>query len=131
MTTYKAQFSTFNLLLAGGLIFTLIGLMIDVQTRKPSTSASQTFTGCAETINSEIFLSQEQLAQILMIPERDSKEKVREMLAEPYCVLPSVEVRSGIRAEREVYPLSFAPQAWLILLFEGDEYAGYRISIQH
>lgn len=130
MTVYKTHVSTFNLLLAGGLIFTLIGLMIDVHTRKPHTSTNQNFAGCNENINSNIFLSQEQLAQVLMIPERDSKEKIREMLAEPYCVLPSVEVRSGIQAEREVYPLKFAPQAWLILLFEGDEYAGYRISIQ-
>ncbi len=130
MTAYKSQFSTFNALLAGGLIFTLLGLMIDVQTQTPTANSIKPFAGCDGEIQADVVLSQAQLAQILTVSERDSKEKIRAMLTIPYCVLPSVEVRSGVKAEREVYPLAFAANTWLILLFEENEYAGYRISTQ-
>lgn len=111
-------------------MFTLLGLMTDVQTRKPPSVDARPFRGCNNDIQESVTLSREQLAHILTIPERDSKDKIRDMFETPYCTLPSVEVRSGVNAEREVYPLSFAPKTWLILLFEGNEYAGYRITSQ-
>lgn len=111
-------------------MFTLVALMMDVQTRQPNVTRSQSFRGCNDDIQENVALSQQQLAQILTIPERDSKDTIRDMLATPYCTLPSVEVRSGVNAEREVYPLAFSSQMWLVLLFEGDEYAGYRIMTQ-
>lgn len=130
MTAPKPQVSTFNVLLAGGLMFTLLGLMMDVQGSKPKTEEVREFRGCEGDVQTEVVVSREQLAQVLTIPERDARDKVRQILAEPYCVLPSVEVRSGVKAEREVYPLAFDSKAWLVILFEGDEYAGYRISVQ-
>lgn len=130
MTAPKPQVSTFNVLLAGGLMFTLLGLMMDVQVNQPQAEEVRDFLGCEGDVRAEVVLSREQLAQVLTVPERDSRDKVRQILAEPYCVLPSVEVRYGVKAEREVYPLAFDPTAWLVILFEGDEYAGYRISVQ-
>jgi len=138
MTTHRtdinssntSHFSKFNILIAAGLLFTLIGLMIDVQTRQPDTDEIQAFAGCDGPMQTNILLSEEQLAKLLTIPERASKANVRELLAEPFCILPHIEIRSGVSAEREVYPLAFAPKTWLVLLFEGDEYAGYRISAQ-
>ena len=52
------------------------------------------------------------------------------MLKAPYCQLPNLEVRAGATAERFVYPLAFDPQISLIVLYEGDEYAGFRFLIQ-
>ncbi|MEM7770228.1 MAG: hypothetical protein AAGA75_06825 [Cyanobacteria bacterium P01_E01_bin.6] len=130
MTVRKPQFTGFNALLAGGLIVTLIGLMIDVQTRNTKTSVVRPFAECEGDIQTNVALTEEQLAHVLTIPERDSREKIRTILSTPYCTLPKFEVRSGVESEREVYSLAFAQQSWLILLFEGDEYAGYRISNQ-
>lgn len=120
----------FNVLLAGGLIVALVGLMMDVQTRSPSPPDVKPFSSCNNDIQADVALSRQQLAHLLAIPERDSKDKIRDMVETPYCTLPTVEVRSGVNATREVYPLAFAPQTWLILLFEGNEYAGYRIAVQ-
>lgn len=131
MKTRGSQTSTFNTLLAGGLMFTLFGLMVDVQNIRPKEeSAVRQFEGCEGDVQANVILSREQLAEVLSVAERDAKEKIRAILAEPYCVLPSVEIRYGVQAEREVYPLDFDPKAWLVILYEGDEYAGYRISFQ-
>jgi len=66
----------------------------------------------------------------LAVPERDRKSKVEEILKQPYCQLPTLEVRAGIAAERVAYPLAFDPQSWLVILYEGDEYAGYEFRVQ-
>lgn len=130
MTNRKQPSTGFNTLLAGGLMVALIALMVDVQTRRFPSSNAADFSECAGDIQGHVTLSEEHLANVLSISERDSKDKVRAILSEPYCVLPSVEVRSGVQADREVYPLAFDEHAWLVLLFEGDEYAGYHIRTQ-
>ncbi|WP_430686000.1 hypothetical protein [Leptolyngbya sp. AN02str] len=86
---------------------------------------------CQEVIQSQAVLSRDQLARLLAIPERDRKENVRAIMSEPYCQLPSVEVRQGVVAEREAYPLAFDPQTWFVVLYEGEEYAGYSFVFKH
>jgi hypothetical protein len=49
-------------------------------------------------------------------------------VSEPYCKLPTLNVRAGVEAEREAYPLEFDPATTLVILYENDEYAGYRFS---
>lgn len=119
-------------LLAGGLIFAVLGLMFDFQGMRSLISPSQTVrTGeCEAIVQTEARLTREQLAQLLIIPERDSKERVRQIVSEPYCRLPELNVRSGVVAEREAYPLAFDPQTQLVILYENDEYAGYRFSFE-
>ncbi|MGA1355900.1 MAG: hypothetical protein ACO35Q_04400 [Prochlorothrix sp.] len=81
---------------------------------------------CQEVIQPQAVISRAQLAQILTVPERDPKQRIQSIIAEPYCILPSVQIRAGTLALREAYPLEFDPETWLIILYEGDEYAGYR-----
>jgi len=100
----------------------LLGVLSDVRdTWKPSLVSND----CAEIVQPETVLSREQLSQLLTIPERDRKERVRAIISEPYCRLAQVEIRQGVVAEREVYPLAFDPQTWFVVLYEGKEYAGY------
>jgi hypothetical protein len=84
---------------------------------------------CEAILSNDARLSRDQLAKLLAIPERDSKENVRKVVAEPYCRLPKMQVRAGVDSEREVYPLAFDPNTQLILLYEGEEYAGYRFKV--
>lgn len=85
---------------------------------------------CKALVQTEATLSREQLAQLLTIPERDSKSRVRQVVAEPYCTLAALQVRSGVEAEREAYPLEFDPKTQLVILYENDEYAGYRFNFE-
>jgi hypothetical protein len=131
MKHHDSERSTLKPLLAGGLMFALVGLLIDVQGMVPSGNASsQKGEVCQSSVKSEVVLSRVQVAQLLTVPERDPKSRVRDILKEPYCQLPSLEVRAGVAAEREAYPLEFDPQTWLVILYEGDEYAGYQFSHQ-
>jgi hypothetical protein len=120
--------------LAGSLVATLVLLLVDFQNlrswllRSQDVQASQ--DACQELVQTEATLSREQLAQLLTIPERDSKERVRQVVEEPYCTLASLEVRSGVTAEREAYPLEFDPKTQLVILYEQNEYAGYRFNFE-
>ena len=87
-------------------------------------------TLCQTVVQPNAALSRQQLIQVLTVPERSSQAKIREQLAQPYCQLPELEVRAGVHAQREAYPLAFDPQTWLVLLFEEEEYAGYAFQFQ-
>lgn len=119
--------------LAGGLL-ALVGLVVfdlpgGQNARRPSEATATPRENCTRIVQAEATLSREQLAQLLTIPERDPKERVRAVVAEPYCELPSLEVRSGVEAHREAYPLAFDPTIHLVILYENDEYAGYRFKL--
>jgi hypothetical protein len=102
----------------------LVGMLVDLRNMlQPPQLNSNAM--CEEVVQSQSVLSRHELASLLKIPERDSKETVREIVNEPYCRLPSVEIRANVTAEREAYPLEFDPQTWFVILYEGDEYAGY------
>lgn len=85
---------------------------------------------CQQEVQPESVLSRPELTELLSVPERSAKEAVRQVIAEPYCRMAPVEVREGVTAEREAYPLAFDPQTWLVVLYEGDEYAGYDFSFR-
>ncbi|MEO1591165.1 MAG: hypothetical protein AAFU71_07735 [Cyanobacteria bacterium J06632_22] len=86
---------------------------------------------CQEVTQSTAVLSREQLAKLLAVPERSEKTTIREIVETPYCTLPQFEVRAGVSAIREAYPLAFDPDTWLVVLYEGEEYAGYGFSVQN
>ncbi|NJL88088.1 MAG: hypothetical protein HC886_22350 [Leptolyngbyaceae cyanobacterium SM1_1_3] len=115
-------------LLAGGLMFAIVGLLFDFQGVQALLSPSKPVSAqeCETIVQAKARLSRETLAQLLAIPERDTKERVRQVVSEPYCQLPELNVRSGVVAEREAYPLEFDPKTRLVILYENDEYAGYR-----
>jgi hypothetical protein len=117
--------------LIAGLALVMFGLMLDTRrvgslVRVPSSRPDN----CQSEVNDGVVVSREQLAQFLTISERDSREKVQSVLQTPYCQLPALEVRAGVAAERFVYPLAFDPKTWLIVLYEGNEYAGYQFRVQ-
>ncbi len=96
----------------------------------PKTGASRPMEAisCETIVQKDASLSRQQLALFLTIPERSSRHRVQEVVRQPHCRLSSLEVRSGVRSTREVYPLQFDPKNWLVILYEGEEYAGYRIA---
>lgn len=96
----------------------------------PSLQGTPPKDACQEVVRSQAVLTRRQLSQLLAIPERDSKAKVRDIVQEPYCKLSQLEVRAGVEADREAYPLEFDPQTWFVILYEGDEYAGYAFSFR-
>lgn len=131
-------------LIAGGLMFSLIGILFELSGAKALVSNQIAFannasiggnstSALASTCETEIAktatLSREQLLALLAIPERESKTKVRQVVKEPYCQLSNLEIRAGVAAEREAYPLEFDPKTTLVLLYENDEYAGYRFKL--
>jgi hypothetical protein len=117
---------------AGGIVLA-IGLMALDGPSLPrwlSASHPQSVPGCEKIVQSNAQLSREQLAKLLVVPERDPKENVRQIVAEPYCELPEIHVRSGVIAKREAYPMAWDPSVQLVILYENDEYAGYRFRFQ-
>ncbi|MEL6352016.1 MAG: hypothetical protein AAFR58_09635 [Cyanobacteria bacterium J06627_28] len=132
--------SSVKSLFAGGLILLMVGLVLDIQglksfisnpaafARTPlSTPAMESLSStCTSDITESAQLSREQLLALLAVPERDSKSRIREIAQEPYCTLSTLNIRAGVEAEREAYPLAFDPNTTLVILYENDEYAGYR-----
>jgi len=101
----------------------LVGVMVDVRdVLRPAVPPSSL---CAEIVQPQSVLPRDKLALLLNVPERDSKDTIRSIISEPYCRLPTIEIRAGVTAEREAYPLAFDPQTWFVVLYEGNEYAGY------
>jgi hypothetical protein len=85
---------------------------------------------CQGEIHADVNISREKLAEFLTVSEREPKTRVQDILQQPYCQMPAIEIRAGVPAERQVYPLAFDPKTWLVVLYEGDEYAGYQFSFQ-
>ncbi|HEY9880370.1 MAG TPA: hypothetical protein V6D29_18075 [Leptolyngbyaceae cyanobacterium] len=113
--------------LAGGsMMLALMAVLLPHPTKSPPAKANM----CQQQVQPQSMLSRDELTQLLSVPERSSKDAVRQVIAEPFCTMASVEVREGVSAEREAYPLEFDPQTWLVVLYEGNEYAGYDFSFQ-
>jgi hypothetical protein len=120
-------------LVAASLTMILVALLFDfdrLKTLLPSSNTINYQANCNTVVSDEAKLSRDQLAQLLTIPERDAKSRVRQVVSEPYCQLPTLKIRSGVDAEREAYPLAFDPGTTLVILYENNEYAGYRFSFE-
>lgn len=113
---------------AGGSMLALAALLV-VPSHKTSTDAAKPDL-CQQVVQESSVLSRDELAKLIAVPERSSKESIRQIIQEPYCVLPSLTVREGAPAVREAYPLAFDPQTWFVVLYEGDEYAGFDFSFR-
>ncbi|EDX87372.1 hypothetical protein S7335_5081 [Synechococcus sp. PCC 7335] len=137
--TKKTSAAGFKPIIAGGLIISLFSLLTDfndIKTliRSPmdfiptigSKSATEKLsTVCTGEVIDSAQLSRQQLAELLTIPERESMQRIHEVVEQPYCQLTPINVRAGVEAKREAYPLAFAPDKALIILYEDGEYAGY------
>lgn len=107
---------------AGGGMLALAALVVIPQV---NTAPAVPSNVCQERVQGQAVLSRQALGQLLTIPERASRDQVRQVVEEPYCLLPEAEIRAGVMAEREAYPLAFDPQTWVVILYEEGEYAGY------
>jgi hypothetical protein len=116
-------------MLAGGSVVAALGLLTDPRGLLPNFSATR--DSCQEIVQEKAILSRDQLSQFLTIPEGSTRDQLRQVMNAPYCRLPELEVRAGVRAQREAYPLAFDPQTWFVVLYEGDQYTGYSFSFRH
>ena len=90
-------------------------------------------TTCQKKIRPTGAISRGQISALLALPTGASKEAVRRVVDEPYCLLSAIAkdpnaVGTGAiaGAEREAYPLAFDPEAWVVVTYgEGGEYVGY------
>lgn len=116
--------------IAGGSVLLAFGLLLDIY-GLPSFGTRKSFSAaCQAVVKSEAMLTKKQLAQLLTIPEGDPKQRIREIAQEPYCKLESLQIRAGATAQREAYPLEFDRNTWLVILYEGEQYTGYRFAVQ-
>ncbi len=116
--------------LAAGWGIAAMGLLLNAGTYLKADAAAPHKDTCQKIVQSSAILSRAQLGKLLTVPERSNQQTVRDIVAEPYCQLPSMEIRDGVTATREAYPLAFAPSTWLVMLYEGNEYAGFSFSFQ-
>jgi hypothetical protein len=115
------------------MLFAGLGFLVDFQGLRQWVSGSSSTTNvdqCEAIVETDARLSRDQLAKLLTVPERDAKEKIRDIVSEPYCRLQPLQVRAGVKSEREAYPLAFDPGTQLVILYENDEYAGYRFRFE-
>lgn len=107
----------------GAVALALLAVVPQFQTQAPASNDL-----CQQVVEAQSVLGRDELSELLAIPERASREAVQAVIAQPYCTLAQAEVREGVMAEREAYPLAFDPQTWFVVLYEDGEYAGYDFS---
>jgi hypothetical protein len=93
-----------------------------------STTACQTQISDSQG-NPKSKLSRATFAKLITVPEGKSRSAIRQIVAAPYCQMPSLAIRAGATSEREAYPLDFDRRTWLVLLYEGNSYAGYDLIV--
>ncbi len=118
-----------RLFLFSGALAVIAGLSLDLREMIAIERANRRPESCAGAINANAVISRDQLATFLTVSERGAKSTVQDILQMPYCQLPEIEVRAGVPAERAIYRLAFDPQTWLVVLYEGEEYAGYQFRV--
>ncbi|GAP98312.1 hypothetical protein [Leptolyngbya sp. NIES-2104] len=115
-------------ILALGIFFQAMGL--------PSFGSKEAALECQGAVRSQQSTSKDDLARLIQIDTGNSKEAIRKLLKEPYCVLPSISVRTGAPTDREVYRVASdalekaTSQTYLVVSYEGNQYQGYRFWIR-
>lgn len=113
-----------QVLMAGGSMVALAALLITPNLGKDQVQESSPFT-CVKLEQTQSLVSRDRLKALLETDLQAPKATVQELLKEPYCVMSPGKTEAGQPADREAYPLEFDPQTWLVVLYEGDRYAGY------
>lgn len=112
-------------LLLGGAVIAVIGLAVTQSEFAPPKQGLDPNQFCQELVQPKAVVTREQLAKLLTIPERDKRANVQALIKQPYCKMPSLNIRAGATTERDVYPLESDSQTWLVVAYEGDSYVGY------
>ncbi|MFQ4140052.1 hypothetical protein PGN35_027450 [Nodosilinea sp. PGN35] len=113
-----------QVIVAGGSMLALAALLISPNLNQEQGQEAEAFT-CIRQEQPKAVVSRNQIKKLLETDLQAPKATVQEFLQVPYCVLSPGKTEAGLPAEREAYPLEFDPQTWLVVLYEGDRYAGY------
>lgn len=113
-----------QVIVAGGSMLALAALLISPNLNKEKVQETEAFT-CIRQEQPKAVVSRDQVKKLLETELQAPKATVQEFLQTPYCVLSPGKTEAGLPADREAYPLAFDPQTWLVVLYEGDRYAGY------
>lgn len=111
-------------IMAGGAVLALAALLVIPGLGKDPVQEISPFT-CIKIEQTQALVSRDRLKALLEIDLQAPKAKVQELLKEPYCVMAPGQTEAGQLADREAYPLEFDPQTWLVVIYEGNRYAGY------
>jgi hypothetical protein len=84
-------------------------------------------TRCNQVQQPQARLSDQQFLAVLNLPRGQDKTKVRTLIPAPYCTLPSVQIRQGATADRELYPLAKNSAISVVLLYEDNQYVDYQL----
>lgn len=124
-----SRWSKVSSFLLSAVLLSSVGILGGMNQSWQASSAPARPTGCTGEPQSGQALSREKVLELLTIAEREAATAVRNVLNAPYCQLPSVEIRAGVQAERSLYALDFDANTWLVVLYEGEEYAGYAFDV--
>ena len=109
-------------LLIGTASISLLMLGFEVSNYRRHKSPKNPDGICQQIIKSDAIINQTKLNQ-LQVKEGVQKSVIREILGDPYCVLPKASIRSGVITEREAYRKS--EDSRLIVAYENNQYLGY------
>lgn len=124
-----------NQLLAGAAAFLALGLFVEMQ-GLPSFGNKDPNVECEKVTKRDAILSETQIGKLLAVKKGESKDTLRSFLKEPYCTLRPESIQAGASNDREVYLVAsddfvqFDPKTKLVVLYQGDEYAGYRFWVR-
>lgn len=111
-------------LLIGGSILTLATLVVAPKLGALTASPERT-DQCLQIDQPQAVLSRQQLQQLLNTAPQTPQASLRTWLPTPYCRLTPAPDTEGVTVDRQVYPLEFDPNTWLVVQYEGDRYRGY------
>ena len=114
-------------LLAGGLVLVTLGLITDLYGLPSLDSRS---SNCTQIVQAKTALTREQLMQFLALPKGAKSSQILSLINAPYCKLAGVTSATGGMVDRQAYPLTFDPQTWMVVKYEGEQYVGYEFKIR-
>lgn len=103
----------------------------------PKTSQAIANSTCQQVIKSGAEISRSQLSSLLAVPKGASPEAVRQVINEPYCLLPATNEGQAAKgapqkvATREAYPLAFDREAWVVVNYSSGTYVDYDFVFKH
>lgn len=106
------------------LIITTIMIGLTLASQKSGKTVKNYDDICQQIVKQNATVDRAQIQQ-LQSQEGVKKAVIREILGEPYCLLPKAAIRAGTIAESEVYQTS--ENYRLIVAYENDQYLGYGI----
>jgi hypothetical protein len=131
MNSLLSEQSVSKVLMIGGSVIMAVWLLYDFKALPPISLGPPKVVSqaCRTIVQPDARLSNQQVAQLLVLAEGSKKQQTQQMLGKPYCQLADLQVRVGATSKRDAYPLVADPLTRLIVLYEGDEYAGYRFDV--